>query len=164
MRKFPAGAKPNRAQSWLLLRRRAQFSRFSSLASLSVTAPQEHAQEPQPLFSSDCLLHLQIVFRMKRPNSHYVANKPGAGRLKASFQNEPHKSKVDIDNLLKFVMDSLNGLAWTDDSQVSACSALKIYDNSPLGQGGIDFQVHRISPEELQSRAFHINGKVEYGD
>ena len=30
----------------------------------------------------------------------------------------PHEKKPDLDNLIKFVKDCLNGLAWKDDSQV----------------------------------------------
>ena len=30
-----------------------------------------------------------------------------------------HTKKPDIDNLCKFVMDSLSGLLWQDDNQIS---------------------------------------------
>lgn len=36
--------------------------------------------------------------------------------------------KPDDDNLLKFLLDSLKALAWTDDNQVSTITAYKCYD------------------------------------
>lgn len=38
-----------------------------------------------------------------------------------------HEKKPDLDNLIKFVKDCLNGLAWKDDSQVAFITAKKIY-------------------------------------
>ena len=35
--------------------------------------------------------------------------------------------KPDIDNILKVVLDALNGLAYRDDSQVVCCTVLKTY-------------------------------------
>lgn len=40
----------------------------------------------------------------------------------------PNHRRVDIDNLLKGVMDALNGLAYKDDSQVTTILARKTYD------------------------------------
>ena len=36
----------------------------------------------------------------------------------------------DIDNLIKFVMDSLNGQAYLDDSQICSVSSKKFYCNA----------------------------------
>ena len=41
--------------------------------------------------------------------------------------NPLHIKKPDLDNLLKFVKDCLNGLAWNDDSQVCKIEAIKCY-------------------------------------
>lgn len=41
------------------------------------------------------------------------------------------KRKPDIDNVLKVVLDSLNGIAYKDDSQVVAVLGRKIYGNEP---------------------------------
>ena len=43
----------------------------------------------------------------------------------------PHTSKPDLDNLAKSVLDALNGLAYTDDSQISFLQVSKIYGNEP---------------------------------
>ena len=39
--------------------------------------------------------------------------------------------KPDIDNILKAVLDALNGVAYKDDSRVVAVSARKIYSTTP---------------------------------
>lgn len=39
--------------------------------------------------------------------------------------------KPDIDNVLKIVLDSLNGVAYKDDSRVARVSGSKIYSNTP---------------------------------
>ena len=38
-----------------------------------------------------------------------------------------HTKKPDLDNLVKFVKDCLNGIAWHDDSQVVSLVAKKMY-------------------------------------
>jgi Holliday junction resolvase RusA-like endonuclease len=42
-----------------------------------------------------------------------------------------HVKKPDLDNLLKFVKDCLNGEAWADDSQVVSVWAEKYYSDDP---------------------------------
>jgi Holliday junction resolvase RusA-like endonuclease len=42
-----------------------------------------------------------------------------------------HQKKPDIDNLLKFVLDCLNGEAWEDDALIGHVEALKFYDIEP---------------------------------
>lgn len=37
--------------------------------------------------------------------------------------------KPDIDNLVKAVMDAINGVLFTDDAQISMLSAAKLYDS-----------------------------------
>ena len=39
--------------------------------------------------------------------------------------------RPDIDNLVKFILDCLNGILFDDDSQIIALSARKIYSNEP---------------------------------
>lgn len=46
-------------------------------------------------------------------------------------ERPPHVKKPDADNLLKFVKDCLNGVAWIDDSQVAFAQATKGYSPEP---------------------------------
>jgi len=42
-----------------------------------------------------------------------------------------HTSKPDGDNILKALGDALNGIVWTDDSQVARTSIAKVYGDTP---------------------------------
>jgi len=42
-----------------------------------------------------------------------------------------HVKKPDLDNLIKFAKDCLNGIAWRDDSQVIKITSLKQYSRDP---------------------------------
>ena len=50
-------------------------------------------------------------------------------RLKA--QGAPHANKPDIDNLTKFVYDSLTGVLWKDDRFIAESYSFKIYSSEP---------------------------------
>lgn len=43
----------------------------------------------------------------------------------------PHTKKPDLDNLVKWVKDCLNKIAWDDDAQVDSITATKRYDDVP---------------------------------
>lgn len=49
----------------------------------------------------------------------------------AQLINQPHIKRPDMDNLIKAVLDGLNGLAFIDDSQVFALTAERIYGDKP---------------------------------
>ena len=52
-------------------------------------------------------VEVAIVFCFARPKSH----------TKAQRLDDRHTQKPDLDNLTKAVLDALNGICWTDDSQ-----------------------------------------------
>jgi hypothetical protein len=45
--------------------------------------------------------------------------------------NFHHNKKPDLDNLCKFILDTMNGLVFKDDSQICAMGAKKIYSSKP---------------------------------
>lgn len=45
------------------------------------------------------------------------------------LNNAPKVSKPDCDNVLKAVLDALNGVAYADDAQICACFVSKRYDH-----------------------------------
>jgi Holliday junction resolvase RusA-like endonuclease len=63
-----------------------------------------------------------VWFWFQRPKSH--------GKKR---REEPrHLQKPDLDNLAKAVLDSLNGLAWVDDSQIYRLLVEKVWvDEQP---------------------------------
>ena len=83
-------------------------------------APKEPLTEP---------LVVNIIFYLKRPKNHYRTGK-FAGVLKDTALNY-HTRRPDIDNLSKFVLDSLNKVYWVDDSQIFQLNLTKKYDEEP---------------------------------
>ena len=85
------------------------------------------------------VVKLRVWFCMPRPKSHYRTGK-FAGILKDKYKEVVwHTKKSDIDNLLKLVMDSLNGVFWKDDSQICQVIAYKLYDEKPRTVIQVDY-------------------------
>jgi len=74
-------------------------------------------------------LEMKCNFYFPRPKNHYGTGR-NSGKLKASAPLA-HTKKPDIDNLVKFALDCLNGVAWNDDSQVVKIRAMKGYGRTP---------------------------------
>ena len=68
-------------------------------------------------------IEITINFLFKRPVSHIKKN----GELRKNAP-EQHIYKPDIDNLVKFVLDSLSGTFFDDDKQVVIMHTTKAYD------------------------------------
>lgn len=73
-----------------------------------------------------------------RPRSHLKAN----GSVRASAQ--PFPTKPDVDNVLKAVMDALNGVAYPDDARLTAVSATCRYSDDQTDW--VDIIVSEVSP------------------
>jgi Holliday junction resolvase RusA-like endonuclease len=102
-----------------------------------------------PIFGPDEYLVMNIVFKMKRPKSHFVNNKPGHGRLKVSSTGMMSSTiRTDIDNLVKFVLDSMNEVLYEDDRQIVSIQATKVFDNDDTCEGSIDVNIRRIETDD----------------
>ena len=93
----------------------------------------QHAPE-KPI---DAPVRLSVSFEFARPKNHYRAN--GEVKPKAPAV---HTSRPDIDNLEKFILDSLNGVFWRDDRLVYSIQASKIYGETPATRIGIEWDEH----------------------
>lgn len=76
-------------------------------------------------------LKVICTFCMLRPKNHYGTGK-NSGKLKSSAPKYPLGKRNDIDNLLKFTLDCLSGVAWKDDCQIIILKAWKIYPESGI--------------------------------
>ncbi len=72
----------------------------------------------RPLFMD--AIHIDILFVFPLLDS-YSALKT------RELRNNPHVSRVDLDNLCKYVFDCLIGVAFADDCIIASLSARKIY-------------------------------------
>ena len=86
-----------------------------------------HDEAPKELL--DCPMLLELNFFMPRPKSHYKTVKLGTF-LKDSAP-EWHTGRPDIDNLIKFVQDALNGVYYRDDATICQVIARKLYSEKP---------------------------------
>ncbi|MDT9547665.1 MAG: RusA family crossover junction endodeoxyribonuclease [Chlorobium phaeovibrioides] len=84
----------------------------------------EH-RPPAPLREA---LAVTLQFCFARPKSHFRGK--SSTRLKADAPHW-HTGRPDTDNLAKFVMDSLNGTFWHDDSCIAKIDAEKVYHTVP---------------------------------
>ena len=70
-------------------------------------------------------LAIEFGFYMPRPKGHYGTGR-NAEKLKMSVPAYP-VTKPDIDNLIKFYLDCMNGVVFEDDRQIVICHAIKEY-------------------------------------
>ena len=102
-----------------------------------------------PLFVEEHQLAMRIIFYMKRPKNHFIGSQPGPGRLKPAAPPRLAPSRMDIDNLAKFVLDSLNGLLYVDDRQVVSIFATKIFDNDGHCEGCTEVSIQRLTEDHV---------------
>lgn len=74
-------------------------------------------------------LYVICHFYMPRPKGHYGTGK-NTGKVKANAPSW-HIKKPDTDNLIKWCLDCLNGIAWKDDCQIVSISGQKEYSELP---------------------------------
>lgn len=86
-------------------------------------------QEKAPNIPPDVSIAIELTFYMSRPKSHFGTGK-NASILKTTAP-EWHKSKPDLDNLIKFVTDAMNKIFYKDDSQIGQFVARKLYSERP---------------------------------
>ncbi len=91
-------------------------------------------------------LAMDIKFYFSRPQSHYRS-----GKFKNLLKESApiyHHTRKDLDNLIKFVLDSLNKKAFKDDSQVALITSGKFYTSKkPRVEVKISQLSHKLPPE-----------------
>ncbi len=82
-------------------------------------------------------IEISITFCYKRPRNHYISKK----KVLILKEDAPFykSSKADLDNLVKFVCDALNGIFYKDDSQIVSIYASKVW-------GAEDYVFVKVSP------------------
>lgn len=88
---------------------------------------------------------------MKRPRNHFVNSKPGPDRLKESSPPQLSTIRTDVDNLTKFVLDSMNGILYDDDRQIMTIHVTKLLDNEDLCMGSTEIHLRPLEDGDLES-------------
>ena len=94
---------------------------------------------------------MSIIFRMKRPKSHFVNNRPGPGRLKKTAPPQTSTIRTDVDNLTKFVLDSMNEVLYEDDRQIMSIHVTKLLDNDGDCEGSTEVYLRSMKEEDVES-------------
>ena len=74
-------------------------------------------------------LRMDVGFFFPIPKS--VSNKKSLDMDKGVIK---HTKKPDLDNCIKSIADSLNGMAYEDDSQIMTLTACKYYSSTPRAE------------------------------
>lgn len=114
-------------------KQRPNFSKFGNAYTPEKTRKYEKKiadyfrEQPQSFkFEKDIPVAVNLVFGMPIPKSAPKSQK--AAMIEGIIK---HTKRGDVDNLAKAVLDSLNGLAWEDDSQIVRLSITKEYAREP---------------------------------
>lgn len=102
------------------------------------------------LFGDRDQLSVSMVFCMKRPLNHFTSSKRAEGRLKETASNRVGSIRTDVDNLAKFILDSLNGMIYDDDKQVASVHATKCYDSEGLCEGSTLVCIRNLKESDLE--------------
>ena len=68
------------------------------------------------------------------------------------WQNKPDANKPDLDNLVKFVKDALQGIIYKDDQQVVKVVATKSWDLTAPHDGRTVIKVRNAGPTDMPYR------------
>lgn len=87
-------------------------------------------------FAPNTGLHASIIFHMRRPSRHFSGGVRRLDRIKENCQGQmPHTGIPDLDNMVKFVSDAMQGILYSDDSAIYSLTTKKIYDNNDQCDG-----------------------------
>ena len=99
----------------------------------------EYAQKCTEVFEKKTLIVVSLVFGLPIPKTTTKTR-----RREMEDGKTAHVKKPDIDNLVKAVLDALNGIAYEDDAQIVSITAVKQYAKDP-------FVEIRIEPQGVQA-------------
>jgi len=86
-------------------------------------------QKNAPEKPYDCPLHLDLKFYFTRPKGHFKTGKNS--HILKDTAPKWHTGRNDVDNLFKFVADSLNKIYWKDDGTICSSTITKEYSDNP---------------------------------
>lgn len=95
-----------------------------------------HADKP----ALEGALRTRVKFFIKPPQ--YIS-KVKKNRQALTDETIPVSKKADLDNYIKALFDSANGILYKDDGQIAEIYAVKVYSASPR----IEFEIEEISHE-----------------
>lgn len=92
----------------------ANWRAYAKLKAVKAMAGAEKIAKPTPI-------RVSVSFRFDRPKKHFTAK-----GIKADAPTS-HTNTPDADKLLRALLDSMSGVVFEDDSQVSEIAVEKVY-------------------------------------
>lgn len=74
--------------------------------------------------TNDKLVDCPIKIKIK---AYFEPPKSTSKKKYKELMGQPYTKKPDIDNIAKAILDGLNGIAYTDDNQISELEVQKMY-------------------------------------
>lgn len=105
----------------------------------------------EPLFGGDETLVMTIIFRLKRPKKDFIGGKPGPDRMRPTAPSQTAQTRTDVDNLVKFVFDSMNTILYEDDRQIMSVHVVKVLDNEGMCEGSTEVLLQSITDDDVES-------------
>jgi len=128
--------------------KRARMGRSHQIYNPSIPDQKAFAQQLSMSFPDEPLrgpLLLDIQFIFGRPKTHLSKNEEKFLLPKAPVE---HTAKPDIDNLVKFYLDALNGHVYVDDSQFIQLIAGKRYIAHADEQEAVHINIYDASSQD----------------
>lgn len=102
-----------------------------------------------PIFRTEEILAMTIIFRLKRPKKHFIGGKPGPDRMREIAPPQTAQTRTDVDNLAKFVFDSMNNILYQDDRQIMSLQVTKVLDNEGMCEGSTEILLRSIKDKDV---------------
>jgi Holliday junction resolvase RusA-like endonuclease len=91
---------------------------------------------PRIVFPAGQFLRVNLEYHMKRPNDHFRARQRGSLLIDDVLDHEVATlHKRDLDNMIKFTLDCLQGTIFANDGYVKIIHAMKDVDSFNNGMG-----------------------------
>ncbi len=121
-----------------------------------------HAVTPKDTVNYETLVHMEYVSQCKevkipddamldmRIKAYYSIPKSTSKKKKALMlagEIRPTK-KPDMDNVIKIIADSLNKIAYRDDTQIVDCQVRKFYSENPR----VEVTIKTVEPKQRRKK------------
>ena len=74
-----------------------------------------------------------MTFLISRPDSHFVGPNRSLG-IRRCYEHTMPTGQGDIDNFVKFFLDTIDGIFFSNDRNVVTILASKLYTTAPRGR------------------------------
>jgi Holliday junction resolvase len=115
-------------------------------------------------FSETTPLKAEIKFFMPRPRTHFRRNgmRSSDNFTDVAKGRRNHISRPDLDNMVKFVLDSMQGVVYNNDSHIVSLFASKSFDNHGGCNGRISIEItNQGENHNLNDESDHDNSEQE---